>query len=870
MKRTSLLLLFFISVPFYGQVLPDLQFADLYFTYGDGNVNFNAYSNNSQGKISYEVTSWKSDKDDSERGENSVIEEYYGYWYVMNAGEATVKATIAAWKDFSEHSVTANITVNKKQISVRVNNAERIYGTSNPPYEFTIISGEFAFKENVSTLNPAPDYYQEEKEADVNDGINPEQYPITFPSEPQWNYEFTVEPGYLTIKKADLLIAHKYPDGASYYMDEGENVFYYEKKYGDENPEFIADWVPVEGLKEWDIGKSIVTGNLEIVTGNTDRFTDCDTISLSLDDSRMSSKNYHVKLADDAKATLIIQPIPLTLVADNTTIEYGDVNDTNNSNNLTFTADWIKDADKDNFEQAPNLYIDALNTIDAGGPYTGLIKFHSVGAHKNYILDPESTINGDITIKKAPLTIYPKSYTTIYKSPVEIRSEIYIDRLKNDRDIEKFEDVYQLSRVNGNLFKSSTGTNFLQYDTGINVGTYDIVIDPILLNFHDTNYEIEIKKGSYEIEPATLTIDIDDINLFVRDSLPQLKYKIDVDHKLPYDPEELSYYLNSSPLRVDNFSANEPAIFDIFCDTIRLSNYINEIVGGKLIVHGYPIIDDYTETLKVCRDAAGRMGIKSQSIGRSYRWFIKIPEVDSFQVINQTIGDTLKLSGLATDSLQFDSVLVRYEDYSFKCKLTSTIKVYPDRDSLERAKETDSKSIGIEIKDTPPFASVIIKGVSILISGDPLAFSYKWYKTGDEAVLDSTQYLDIYGDESNAEQYYVITSYRNGCSTKSSVLTKGRDNGKTLYSSDSLVFSISPNPVRKGGVVKIDNLIKEGPYDIYIFNQMGEQKQLEKDIIGNNNSISLKLDEDKIEPGIYYLTMNYKNMYNSKVLLVSE
>ena len=260
-------------------------------------------------------------------------------------------------------SFTANVayryTIKPVKLTAKVNNASREYGDNNS--QFSISYSGFVNGENENVITTAPTVSTTAtKTSDVG------EYPITISGGSANNYEFTYEPGVLTITKAPL---------TAKVNDET-------KQYGKNNPAFTISYA---GLKNGETAPKWKEA-LKIETTATK------TSDVGFYDITATGIATNYSLSAINKGILSVTQAPLTIKAGNATRKYFE---TEPSYTFSCTG-FVNDDNVGVLTKVPSFTTDATQTSNVGK-----YKITPNGAEaKNYAISYEQ---GELTITKRQL-----------------------------------------------------------------------------------------------------------------------------------------------------------------------------------------------------------------------------------------------------------------------------------------------------------------------------------------------------------------------------------------------------------------------------------------------------------------------------------
>lgn len=272
------------------------------------------------------------------------------------------------------------LTITKAPLIVLVENAEKVYGDNNPPFNVTFIN--LRNNDTPELLTPF-NFETATKFSDVG------AYPIKCTGGTLKNYELTeYRDGILTITKAPLTLS-------------ANNA---ERVYHENNPQFTFTLI---GLKNNDDATCLTAQpTFEcLATLNSD----CGTYTIT--PSSAEAHNYDISYKS---SVLTITPASLTIKAVNSAREFGEENPI-----LKYELIGLRGNDNENnaLQELPLLTTTATPTSNVG-EYNIIV---NGGKSKNYTLSYRS---GFLTITKAPLTVVVENAERIYgdNNPSFVRS----------------------------------------------------------------------------------------------------------------------------------------------------------------------------------------------------------------------------------------------------------------------------------------------------------------------------------------------------------------------------------------------------------------------------------------------------------------
>lgn len=349
-----------------------------------------------------------------------------------------------------EESFTANIpysyAIDPVRLKAKVSNISRFYGEANP--EFNISYTGFLKDDDESVIMVKPTV------TTTATAMSPVgTYPITISGGEAKNYMFEYEQGELIINKALLSI----------------QVLDSEKMYGSNNPPFKLGY---SGLKndetepEWVMTPQFLTeATIESGVGTYAITVSCEP------------KNYTI--ANNTSGTLIVTKAPLTIKANNATMEYCGTMPT-----YTYSyAGFVNGDDSSALLTLPSIITEVTAASNAG-TYT----ITPVGAvSDNYDITYTS---GTLTVIQRPLVVMARSTDKAYgdENPAFIIE--YSGFVNNES-----KDVLDVEPT-----VSTTAT------AQSNAGTYDLRVS----GGHALNYSLKYQNGQLTVTPRLLNVSVGD------------------------------------------------------------------------------------------------------------------------------------------------------------------------------------------------------------------------------------------------------------------------------------------------------------------------------------------------------------------------
>lgn len=433
-------------------------------------------------------------------------------------------------------------TISPLKLTVTAQNAARIYGDNNPPFEVKY-SG-FINSENESVLSEKP---VASTTATPNSNVG--TYPITVSGGSAKNYTLNYKDGVLTVNKAPL--SARVVDASRLYGAENPNfsLSYQGLKNNETEPKwtkapvFISTATTSSGVGEYAVNATAnptnytLTINPGILTVNpaplvmkaedatrkyyeddpvfnytcsgfvnnedvsvittqpsfstqSDKTSDVGTYSLTLYGA--VAANYAISYES---GVLIITQRDLIVIAEDKSREYGDTNP-----QFTFVYQGFAG---DDGESVLLSKPEALCTAQPSSNVGTYVIVSKGGSAKNYKIHNE---NGTLTIQKAPLTVYVNDCQKVYGSNNPTFSSRY-EGLKN----EETQPVW-----------ITTPTYTTEATRNSGVGVYVIK----LVNGQCMNYDATFVDGNLTIIKAQLIVKVENISRLYYEENPEFSYQI--------------------------------------------------------------------------------------------------------------------------------------------------------------------------------------------------------------------------------------------------------------------------------------------------------------------------------------------------------
>lgn len=358
-----------------------------------------------------------------------------------------IPAIVTDGKETYTVYVPYTYSIEPVKLTVRANNASRLYGEEIP--QFSVSYTGFVNGENESVLTSKPI-----ATTTAHPGSNVGTYPITVSGGKAKNYTFEYEEGILTVNKASLII----------------NVEETTKVYGKENPTFSLNF---SGLKNgetapaWKVAPTFTT----VAT----KTSDVGTYSVHV---TCNPQNYEATIVS---GKLNVTQAPLTIGVKNATRPY-----CGNEPEYTYTYSGFVNGDNESvLIQKPTIQTEANATSNVGS-YT----ITPTGAQaKNYDIN---YTDGTLNITQIPLTVKAVSATRDYGKENPAFSLTY-EGFVNDETKDVLLSQPTVS-TSANI-NSNAGTYDIQVSGGrafnyaLNYESGKLTINPVPLKIFVGNYE---------------------------------------------------------------------------------------------------------------------------------------------------------------------------------------------------------------------------------------------------------------------------------------------------------------------------------------------------------------------------------------------
>lgn len=352
--------------------------------------------------------------------------------------------------DAKNYQLTINngtMTINKAELTVNVDNKNRIYGDANP--DFTLSYTGLKNNETVPEWEKQPVI---ETTADVKSSVG--TYPISVKDAVAVNYNISAIDGTLTINKASIRVK---PNDAT-------------RKYGEDNPKFELSYIGLrnnENVPEWTTAP--------VITTNATKASSVGEYAIEV--TSAEARNYNL---DNEVGILTITKAPLTVGVKNYSRKYGETNPAfelyyDGLLNGEATPEWT---------ELPTITTDAETMSDVGEYEIAAIG----GELKNY--EAAEISSGVLTITTASLIIKANDANRLYYEDDPEFTFSCIGLVGND-------DSSVLSK------KPEITTTAIKNS---NVGVYVIEIS----NAESKNYAMSYEKGQLTINKRQLTVSTND------------------------------------------------------------------------------------------------------------------------------------------------------------------------------------------------------------------------------------------------------------------------------------------------------------------------------------------------------------------------
>lgn len=363
-----------------------------------------------------------------------------------NVGTYNINVTGASADNYSITSVNGSLTVGKATLQVVANNQTRTYGAANPPFSLTYTG--FKNNDDVSVLDTAPT-----GNTTATETSNVGSYTITASGGVDNNYDFTYTNGVIAVNPATLTITS---DNKS-------------KSYGSDNPVLTVSY---SGFQN-DEGASILsTAPTAITTANNTSSAG----SYDITASGAIASNY---IFNYIKGTLMVNPVTLTVTAEDKSRSYGAENPA-----LTLTyLGFLNNETEAVLTKVPSVSV----TADASSAVGTYEITPSGGEATNYTL---AYTKGTLTVSPAVLTVTADNQNRTYGAVNPNLALTYSGFLNGDNETK--------------LKSVPTVTTPANSESA--VGTYELI--PV--GGAASNYSFSYVNGSLTVTKAILSVTAND------------------------------------------------------------------------------------------------------------------------------------------------------------------------------------------------------------------------------------------------------------------------------------------------------------------------------------------------------------------------
>jgi hypothetical protein len=328
-------------------------------TYGEvQQITLSATTNNSTTPILYTSSN------------NDVAEIIGNILTIKKAGSVSITASQANTANYSSGSITVNLTINKKELIITVNDASIIYGDALPQYscQYTgLVNGE-----TENELITLPKFT-----CPATSQSNVGNYTITPSGAVANNYTFTYQTGILTIEKRNLRVI---PTNVS-------------RIYGANNPTFTLSY---EGFVNGNTISNISTKPTASTLAT--QYSNAGEYDITCSGGNATNYDFTYEIG-----TLTIKKAPLTVKVNNASRNYG-------LENTAFTISYsgfINSETQTVLIAQPQAITTATIASNAGTYPITLSGGEALNYEFNYV-------NGTLTINKVTLTIKANNASMIY------------------------------------------------------------------------------------------------------------------------------------------------------------------------------------------------------------------------------------------------------------------------------------------------------------------------------------------------------------------------------------------------------------------------------------------------------------------------
>lgn len=384
------------------------------------------------------------------------------------AGTYTIYASGISDSNFNVTYEPGTLTVNKADLIVTANDANREYGDENPTFSASVTG--LVAGDTINTAVPGLSF-----STNASQSSNAGQYSI-IPSSTadSGNYNIDYNYGQLTVTKAPISFLSTVPAS---------------RQYGDDNPGFTLQ---ATGLKNGDSVYSafnFAASTTAQVTSPVGRY------AVNIDS--VNSVNYSIPSHVITQGSLTIAPRDLNVVVDDVVREYGDPNP-----EFTASASGV-------------AFFDSVDQVLGGFSFLAPEQFANAGSYTDAIV-PSATSNanynivvdaGDMTITPATVTLYAANSSRIYGDSADPAIQLnQVQGLKRASDIGILDETIRSNAT------SSSDVGF--YSLEATLGT--------------PNYEVVSTEGTLYVVPAPITASLSPTTVTYGDD-PSDQYNLTVD-----------------------------------------------------------------------------------------------------------------------------------------------------------------------------------------------------------------------------------------------------------------------------------------------------------------------------------------------------
>ena len=342
-----------------------------------------------------------------------------------------------------------NLTITKAPLTLRANDAERLYYHDNPDFTFSLDG--LVNDDDNSCISNAPVY---ECPATIVSDCG--DYPIIPSGAESKNYEITYQRGELTINPETLILV-------------ASNVT---KEYGNLNPVLKYNAIGLKG--DDDLLSSLI--DEPVLTTTASKKSDVGEYPISIVGG--SAKNYKLNYRN---GTLNITKAPLTVIAEDAERPYGDNNPTFSRSFLGFK---LTDSESTAFSSLPRITCSATKTSDVG-EYSIVVEG---GTSRNYEVTHYQC--GTLRITKASLVLTANNKSRLYHE-VNPQFDFTLSGLKNNDTKSAL---------------TTTPTYNCAAELTSDAGQYTIIPS----GAESKNYKLEYHNGTLTVNQRPLTVSVGD------------------------------------------------------------------------------------------------------------------------------------------------------------------------------------------------------------------------------------------------------------------------------------------------------------------------------------------------------------------------